>query len=423
MNQLFYHLIYNEKTKRWLKMLEQFEESQTVTGKDLATKLSCTQRTIQSDIKQIKQYFDSSILLLGGEDGYHFFFQSPTAYTRKKQVLLDQEPLFSYADQLLAGFRRTNQEWAETLSLSPARFGRIKRYFVHLLEDQYQLTIVEKNNQLQGSEPAIRQFMYDLYFMLPLCPNVLEKRIESWDSYDQSTKSGQWSLDPIRLNQWKQLAQWRIAQGHFLYCKEGQEDMQEQLADALDQTVTLSVPPREKAALFLLSLKEEQFLNLLRQKEFIRQFSSKSDHHFSMINFDNVTGPFFETLIALMNQFFQISPDKTRKNFIKEQSEEKNFLNQLMKNYCESKKRFERALVLRFQLVGSPALQRWIKNMVRHHLQSKGYYLLEDTETTIFNRQITISNRKTLQDNPRMVGLSTIPEEKEIKHALKMIDW
>lgn len=72
----------------------------------------------------------------------------------------------------------------------------------------------------------------------------------------------------------------RIAQGHFLYCKEEQEDMQEQLANALERTVILSVSPHEKAALFLLSLKEEQFLNLLRQKEFIRQFSSKSEHHY-----------------------------------------------------------------------------------------------------------------------------------------------
>lgn len=74
MSQLFYRLIYNEKPKRWLMMLEQFEECKTVTGKDLATKLSCMQRTIQSDIKQIKQYFDTSILLLGGEDGYNFPF-------------------------------------------------------------------------------------------------------------------------------------------------------------------------------------------------------------------------------------------------------------------------------------------------------------------------------------------------------------
>lgn len=274
MSQLFYHLIYQEKNKRWLMILDQFEENQTMTGKDLATKLSCTQRTIQSDIKQIKQYFDASILLAGGEDGYHFSFQSPTAYTRKKQALLDQEPLFSYADQLLAGTRRTNQEWAEILNLSPASFGRIKRQFVHLLEEHYHLTIVDKDNQLKGNEPAIRQFMHDLYFTLPLCPNVLEQRIESWDSFDQPTKPAHWSLDPIRLNQWRQLAQWRIDQGHCLQVKKGQEEVQERIVVALDETVTLPFPPQEKAALFLLSLNEEQFLNSLRQREFIRQFSS-----------------------------------------------------------------------------------------------------------------------------------------------------
>ncbi len=125
MSQLFYHMIYQEKTKRWLMMLDQFATNQTMTVKDLATKLSCTQRTVQSNIKQIKKYFDASILLLGGEDGYHFSFRSPTAYIRKKQALLDQEPLFFYADQLVAGIRKTNQEWAETLNLSPASFGRI----------------------------------------------------------------------------------------------------------------------------------------------------------------------------------------------------------------------------------------------------------------------------------------------------------
>lgn len=61
MSQLFYHLIYHEKRKRRLLMLDKFETNQTMTGKDLAIKLSCTQRTIQTDMKQIKQYFEASI--------------------------------------------------------------------------------------------------------------------------------------------------------------------------------------------------------------------------------------------------------------------------------------------------------------------------------------------------------------------------
>lgn len=423
MSQLFDHLIYHEKTNRWLMMLDQFEANQTMTGKDLATKLSCTQRTIQSDIKQIKKYFDASILLLGGEDGYHFSFRSPTAYTIKKQALLDQEPLFYYADQLLAGTRRTNQEWAEILHLSPASFGRIKRHFVHLLEEQYQLTIAEKDNQLQGSEPSIRQLMYDLYFTLPLRPSVLEQRIESWDSFDQPTKPGQWSIDPTRLNQWCQLAQWRIDQGQFLQVRKGQEEVQERIVIALDETVTLPFPPQEKATLFLLSLNEEQFLNPLRQKEFIQHFSSEYAHNYLIRDFENLIVPFFETVIALMNQFFQLPLSQSKKDTVKGQTEENQFFNELISNYYRSKERFERSLVLTFQLTGSLALQEWIKKSVRHYLQVKGYYLLEDIQTMPFNRQVIITNGKMSQEKLNVVWLSTIPEEREIEQALMGIEW
>ncbi|MDB1690138.1 helix-turn-helix domain containing protein [Enterococcus casseliflavus] len=423
MRQLFYYLIYQEKTKRWLTILEQFEEKQTVTGKFLATKLSCSQRTIQSDIKQIKQYFDVSILLIGGEDGYHFSFQSPTSYTRKKQALIDHEPLFSYADQLLAGTRRTNHEWAETLNLSPASFGRIKRQFVQLLEEQYHLMIVEKDNQLQGSEPAIRQFMYDLYFTLPLCPNVLKKRIESWESFNQPTKNGRWALDSIRLNQWRQLAQWRINQGQCLQLKKGHEYVRKRIAAALDETVSLSFPPQEKAALFLLSLNEEQFVNPLCQKEFIRHFSSEDSHNYLIKEFEDVIVPFFETMIALMNQFFQLSMSKTKEHTVRRLTEEKRFFDQLMKNYYDSKVRLERSLVLSFQLTGSPTLQKWIKKKVRHYLHVKGFYLIEDIQDTHSIRQVVITNGRISQKSSNVVCLSMIPEEKEISQTLKKIDW
>lgn len=422
MSQLFYRMIYQEKSKRWLTMLDQLEENQTMTGKELATKLSCTPRTIQSDIKQIKDFFEASILLIGGEDGYHFSLQHPMAYTKKKQALVDQEPLFFYADQLLARTRRTNQEWVETLNLSPARFGRIKRQFVHLLEEQYRLTIVGNDNQLQGSEPAIRQFMYDLYFTTPLCPNVLEQRIESWDSFYQLNKSGGWALDPIRLNQWHQVAQWRIDQGKYLQLKKDQEKAQERIGAALDETVILSLPPQEKAALFLSSLNEEQFLNPLRQKEFIRQFSSKYGHDYLIRDFEELIVPFFETVIALMRQFFQLSLSQTKEVQVKGQTEEKRFFDYLMNNYYGSKERFERSLALTFELTGSLALQEWIKKSVRHYLQTKGYYLIEGIQTTPINRHVIITNGKIPQESTNVVWLSIIPEEKEINQALKGMD-
>lgn len=423
MSKLFYHLIYQEKVKRWLRMLDQFEENQTVTGRELAMRLSCTQRTIQSDIKQIKKYFGASILLLGGEDGYHFSFQDPMRYIKEKQALINLEPLFSYADQLLAGNRRTNQEWSETLNLSPASFGRIKRQFVELLKKQYHLRIVGKYNQLVGNETAIRQFMHDLYFTLPFYPEVLEKRIKSWDSFNQLNNSGHWALDSIRLNQWHQLAQWRIDQGKCLPSKKNQEKVLERIVAALDETVTVSFPAQEKAALFLLSLNEEQFINPLFQKKFIQQFSLECGHHYLIKDFEEIIVLFFETVISLMHQFFQLPLKQTKEALIEDQTEEKQFFNQLMKNYYSNKKRFERSLVLTFQLTGSLALQEWIKKSVRHYLQMKGFYLLENIQISPFSHQVVITNGRMSKESANVVFLSNIPEEREIKKALKFIEW
>lgn len=132
---------------------------------------------------------------------------------------------------------------------------------------------------------------------------------------------------------------------------------------------------------------------------------------------------FFETLIALMHQFFQLTLSPAKEDMVERQTEEKRFFDQLMKNYYRTKERLERSLVLTFQLTGSLALQVWIKKSVRHYLQVKGYYLLEEIQTTPFNRQVIITNRRIPQKSANVVCLSTIPEKREIKQALKEIDW
>ncbi len=64
-------------------------------------------------------------------------------------------------------------------------------------------------------------------------------------------------------------------------------------------------------------------------------------------------------MIALMNQFFLIKHYKGKEDWIEEQTDEKHFINNLIKNYYESKTRLERSLLLEFQLEGSSALKRW----------------------------------------------------------------
>jgi hypothetical protein len=200
--------------------------------------------------------------------------------------------------------------------------------------------------------------------------------------------------------------------------------VRERIVIALDETVTLPFPTQEKAALFLLSLNEEQFLNSLRQKEFIRHFSSEYAHNYLIRDFEEVVIPFFETVIALMQQFFQLPLSQNKKDTVEGQIAEKQLFDQLIRNYYRSKERFEQSLVLTFQLTGSMALQEWIKKSVRHYLlQVKDYYLLEDVQTIPFNRQVIITNDKMTKERSNSVCLSTIPGEREIEQALKMIDW
>ncbi|NMP60036.1 M protein trans-acting positive regulator, partial [Enterococcus mundtii] len=78
------------------------------------------------------------------------------------------------------------------------------------------------------------------------------------------------------------------------------------LIQALDQQVSVVLPGPEKAALFLLSLDESQFLNPLTQQAFTRTFSPASEYELPMHETEGLTYGFFETLLFLMEAFFQL---------------------------------------------------------------------------------------------------------------------
>ncbi len=336
MHTLFYQLIQKAETKRWFLLLEQFEERQTVTAKELARRADCTYRTIQKDIKQLKQYFEKTIRLLGNEDGFHFSFQEPTIYRQKKQALLKTEPLFFFVDQLVQGNSQTNQEWEEWLSLSPARFGRIKRRLIHTLETQYHVTLSGRDNQFQGTEPAIRQLMYDFYFGLPLLPKGIRRNCASDSLKSVLVRSTEWLLDPLRLKQWHQIACWRMVQGKPLPPQKGRIPVA--LATAFDAQITSSLPVQEKAALFLLSLKGEQFLSPFWQKTFIRQFSSTSEKHKPIKDVDDLTVSFLETIVSLHCLFFPLPYPETKEGDSTEALDQTALFEQTKHNYFAQKK-------------------------------------------------------------------------------------
>lgn len=89
--------------------------------------------------------------------------------------------------------------------------------------------------------------------------------------------------------------------------------------------MTVFLPAQEKATLVLLSLDEEQFLNPVKQLEFIQQFGPRTQKKQLGQEEDYRTAHFFEGLIMLMDAFFQLPSEPGTKKPSMSQSEKKFF--------------------------------------------------------------------------------------------------
>lgn len=191
-------------------------------------------------------------------------------------------------------------------------------------------------------------------------------------------------------------------------------------AQALDQAVSVSLPEREKAALFVLSLSEEQFVNPLIQRVFLRQFSPWIAETYLVHQFESMTIHFFRTLIYLLGSFFQLPQDSLLKETPKEISSEQAFLQALLRQYDQEKTRLQRSYLITYDLTGSPALIRWIKKEVKHTITDQGYHMIENdiVRGNPFVLPLYISNRTQYRSDEQTIFLSNIPTQEEITDQL-----
>lgn len=407
------------KTRRWLELLAVLEEQEHTTAVLLSEQLACSKRTIHTDLKELKVYFGSTILLLGNDVGIHFSFLDPAGYVRKKQALLEKELLFLYIDRILEDKKEPNHILAAYLKLPSASFNRMKRQLVKFLRSTYGV-MIDATNTLNGSEPAVRQFIYDFYFQLPLYPKVLDEKIRAYRSMSHSLDESPWTLDLHLFNQWYTVTTIRVRQGHLL--EEIPEDLRLQhlTAQALDQAVPVSLPEREKAALFVLSLSEDPFINPLIQKAFLRQFSPWIDESYPVQQFESMTIHFFRTLIYLLGCFFQLPQDSLLKEIPKGVSPEQAFLQALLRQFDQEKSRLQRSYFVTYDLTGSSALKRWIKKEVKQIVTNQEYHLIDNDRVrgNPFVLPLYISNRNQDCSVEGTVFLSSVPSEEEITDQL-----
>ena len=417
MEVLFYHLILNVKTKRWLTLLEILEETGEVTAPALVKETKFGRRTIMKDIKALKAYFGETIQLIGDEKGYHFYFIDPKAYYVLKQTLLSEEKLFLFVDQVAKGKQLDNEQWRAYLAIPAGSFHRIKHHFQTLLANNYGCHLATKHNHLVGDEASIRQFFYDFYFTLPLYPPSFSKQMNQLQKEAIEVHSGLWQLDQTLLNQWLKIAQLRISQGYLLPETETHE--QDVLVNALDRQATLYLPDREKAALFLLSLNESQFLDPVVQKAFVQTFNFSEGGAIHDLSNEELSYQLFETVLLLMERFFQI-PQIGENQKAYEKVDKQVVLEVLIQRFKKEQEHYRKLLYVTYQLEGSAALKRWIKEEVTHSFQASGIQVMDASicATMGRGRHILVTNHSLKKAGRNTIQFSKIPSKKDIRYSL-----
>lgn len=163
MRDLQMKLINDPAIVRWFQLLNIFEKKQVVTTFYLANKIGASQRTIISDLNNLKKYFGESARFIASNNGYEFQEIDMHQYNKKKQELLINEPFYEILGNIFYGDLDTITDTAHYLNYSVGSLRRILASFQPVLRN-YGLTLNMNPINIHGNETCIRKFFLDFYY-------------------------------------------------------------------------------------------------------------------------------------------------------------------------------------------------------------------------------------------------------------------
>ena len=126
----------------------------------------------------------------------------------------------------------------------------------------------------------------------------------------------------------------------------------------------------------------------------------------------------FQTLIQLMQTFFHLpASEQPAAEAVAE--DEQVLLDQMITAFTQEKHRLAHAISVRYQLLGTPALQRWIKQEVCAQLAACGYLVYEADAVVNppVRSRVQVTNR--LEGRRVEIQLSPIPDQAEIANQVQ----
>jgi len=170
-----------------------------------------------------------------------------------------------------------------------------------------------------------------------------------------------------------------------------------------------------------LSLDENQFLNPLTQKEFLRMFSTTLCNHLLIRSDEGLAYQFLSTYLSMMRLFFRLPALDGKNSQETSIQEEARVLDRLLMNFFLEKEKYQKSLYVSYKLTGSVALKRWIKKEVEKGLTRVGRKVVEipTVDQRMFLRYLQVSNDPDVSDTNIAIFLPLIPQKKEIQQALR----
>lgn len=172
MRELQLKFISNTVIARWFRILNVIEREQTFTIVKLSEQLEVSQRTLITDIGNLKLHFEESARFISHSNRYMFEETDRLLYQEQKQALLADEVLFEIIGNIFYGEVETLTALADYYNYSESTLRRFLVLAQKALID-YDLEVSFTQVTIIGKEENIRKFFFDFYYEGAQTPHTL----------------------------------------------------------------------------------------------------------------------------------------------------------------------------------------------------------------------------------------------------------
>lgn len=172
MKSMQLQLLIDKRNIRWFQILSKLEHSHKISTKELSQLIGISTRTIFSDIKEIKQYFENIITIVSSKKGYTFKLNHKLAYIEKKKSLIELEPILTILSGIFYGKNRSILEWADELFLTDRTLRTHLKKLKPILK-HYQLKLTYPILNIEGKEIDIRNFFLAIFYEEDTLPHFI----------------------------------------------------------------------------------------------------------------------------------------------------------------------------------------------------------------------------------------------------------